>query len=47
MPANWTDMVPPDPFVELSARRSLFRLEDLDRLCQIIENIAGGTIEKV
>ena len=47
MPANWTDMVAPDPFVEISSGRSLFRLEYLDRLCHIIENIAGGTIEKV
>ena len=47
VPANWTDIVPPDPFIELSSGRSLFRLEDLDRLRQIIETIAGGTTEKV
>jgi hypothetical protein len=42
IPADWTDIVLPDPFVEISEGRSFFRLEDLFRLCQIIENIAGG-----
>jgi hypothetical protein len=46
VPADWTDIVSPDPFVEISEGRSFFRLEDLFSLCQIIENIAEGRLKK-
>jgi hypothetical protein len=29
LPASWTDVVEPDPFLVLAAGRSLFRVEDL------------------
>src|ERR1700745_254146 len=32
LPAHWTSMGAPDPFVVISAERAYFRLEDLIRL---------------
>jgi integrase/recombinase XerD len=37
--AQWTDIWPKDPFVALSAGRSLFRVEDLLGLVRLIEEI--------
>jgi hypothetical protein len=36
IPVDWTDMAAEDPFVVLSAGRSLFRIEDLLRLSTLI-----------
>ena len=36
IPAAWTTLGPPDPFVELAGGRSLYRVEDLVRLCRLI-----------
>jgi Family of unknown function (DUF5372) len=36
LPANWTDLVPHDPFVAVAAGRSLFRVEDLWELAQLV-----------
>jgi hypothetical protein len=36
VPAHWTDTVPPDPVVALSAGRSPFRLEDLLELARLV-----------
>ena len=36
MPASWTDVVDPDPFVVLAAGRSLFRVEDLLALAALL-----------
>jgi hypothetical protein len=36
VPASWTDVVAEDPFVSLAAGRSLFRLEDLLKLAELI-----------
>ena len=38
-PAGWTDADPPDPFVAVSAGRSLFRVEDLLELAALIERL--------
>ena len=32
LPARWTDLAPPDPFIRTAAGRAYFRLEDLIRL---------------
>ena len=37
VPANWTDIVPEDPVVKLSAGRSHYRVEDLVELVELIE----------
>ncbi|MEE8307527.1 MAG: DUF5372 family protein, partial [Gammaproteobacteria bacterium] len=34
--AHWTDMVPPDPVISISAGRSPFRLEDLLELTRLV-----------
>ncbi len=36
VPARWTDTVPPDPVVSISAGRSPFRLEDLLELSRLV-----------
>ena len=37
IPASWTDVLPPDPFVVVSAGRALFRMEDLMALVRLME----------
>ncbi|MHC4456853.1 MAG: DUF5372 family protein [Planctomycetota bacterium] len=39
VPLHWTDIGPQDPFVAVSAGRSLFRVEDLLGLVDLIEEI--------
>jgi hypothetical protein len=41
VPASWTDVVPEDPLVELAAGRSLYRVEDLIELVELIERLRG------
>ena len=36
LPTAWTTLAPPDPFVQMSAGRSHFRVEDLLRLTTLI-----------
>jgi hypothetical protein len=40
MPASWTDVEEPDPFVALSAGRTVFRVEDLLALGALIEELS-------
>ena len=40
LPATWTNVGPKDVFVELSAGRSPFRMEDLLNLAALLEGIA-------
>ena len=37
VPGRWTDRMPPDPVVAISAGRSPFRLEDLLELARLVE----------
>jgi len=37
LPACWTSVLVPDPFVVVSAGRSLFRVDDLIRLTKLIQ----------
>ena len=36
IPAKWTDVVAPDPFVVIAAGRALFRLDDLLEVVRLI-----------
>ena len=42
LPASWTSVVAPDPFVALSAGRSFFRIEELMRLVALMREREGG-----
>ena len=37
LPAEWTDVVAPDPFVVVSQGRSPFHLESLTRLADLVD----------
>lgn len=39
LPAQWTSVVPDDPFVAIAAGRCHFRVEDLLKLVRLIEGI--------
>jgi hypothetical protein len=39
LPASWTDVVDPDPFVVMAAGRSLFRVEDLLTLADLLAEL--------
>lgn len=41
LPAAWTSVVAPDPYVVLSAGRSLFRPQDLVRLAARVRRLLG------
>lgn len=41
-PASFTNLAPLDPFVELAAGRSYFRVDDLLRLIQVIAGVREG-----
>ena len=42
LPAPWTSVVGPDPFVALSAGRALFRTEDLLALVALVRSLSPG-----
>jgi hypothetical protein len=42
MPACWTSVAPPDPFVTVAAGRSLFRAEDLLALVRLLRRLEGS-----
>ncbi len=37
LPASWTDVLPPPPFVAIAAGRAHFRPDDLLRLAELVE----------
>ncbi len=39
LPASWTDVGPPDPFVAVAAGRASFRLEDLLALAMLLRHL--------
>jgi len=41
MPAEWSDVQGPDPFLVLSGGRSCFRVEDLHALAELIQKRRG------
>ena len=40
MPVGWTDVAPPDIFVEMAAGRSAFRVSDLIELAGLVEQLS-------
>jgi hypothetical protein len=42
MPAGWTDVEGPDPFLVLAAGRTWFRVEDLVALARLLTELDGG-----
>jgi Family of unknown function (DUF5372) len=40
VPAAWTSVVEPNPFLTLAAGRSLFQVADLLRLADLLESLA-------
>ena len=47
VPASWTDVVPEDPFVRLAAGRSVFRLQDLTELVQLVEGLCRAAVKEI
>jgi hypothetical protein len=43
MLASWTDVPTVDEFAQASAGRSWFRVDDLLRLCTVLDAIRGGS----
>ena len=43
LPAGWTDVVPADPFVVVSAGRSPFRTADLLALAELVAQLGAGS----
>ena len=42
IPARWTSVIEPDPFVIASEGRSHFRLNDLLELSRLLKGLEGG-----
>lgn len=38
-PAGWTDILPPDPFVAISERRSIFHVDELLELVKLVDEM--------
>jgi uncharacterized protein DUF5372 len=41
IPAKWTDVVVPDPFVVIAAGRALFRPDDLTKIVALLQTAHG------
>ena len=46
LPARWTDVLSPDPFVAISQGRSPFRTDDLLELAELLRRIDGKSPER-
>jgi hypothetical protein len=46
IPAGFTDLEPPDPFVAISAGRSMFRVDDLLALADLLENLRPAQLRR-
>jgi hypothetical protein len=42
LPASWTDIDGPDPFLEMSAGRAHFRVDDLVLLAVMVQELTGA-----
>ena len=42
LPASWTSVLAPDPFVVISAGRSVFRVQDLLELARLLARLQEG-----
>jgi hypothetical protein len=41
VPVNWTDLLPPEPYVSVGRGRSRFRLSDLRALAELVAALAA------
>ena len=41
LPAGWTDVEGPDPFVALAGGRAFFRVADLQALAAVVHELSG------
>ena len=41
LPARWTSVIADDPFVEMSAGRSFFRVVDLLEMVDLVQGVSG------
>ena len=46
VPAEWTDLAGPDPFVAMSEGRSMLRVSDLPAMARLLRNIGNQLDEK-
>jgi hypothetical protein len=46
IPAGFTDVDPPDPFVAVSTGRSIFRVEDLLALANLLESLRPTLVRR-
>jgi hypothetical protein len=46
LPAAWTSLAPPDPFVTMAAGRAPFRLEDLCRLVILLHELDAAVTDQ-
>lgn len=47
LPASWTDVEGPDPFLVLAAGRARFRVEDLLQLAQLVREVDGRYVREI
>jgi Family of unknown function (DUF5372) len=47
VPVSWTDLEGPDPFVVVSAGRSLFHPADLLALVGLVRELSGGGVKDI
>jgi hypothetical protein len=47
LPAEWTDVVPADPFIVVSAGRSPFRIADLLELSELLTELDAHRVSSV
>ncbi|MGI6132708.1 MAG: DUF5372 family protein, partial [Bacillota bacterium] len=47
VPAEWTDIASPDPFVAASSGRSMLRVSDLPAMAMLLKDIANQLSKKV
>ncbi len=47
LPASWTDVTGPDPFVVLAAGRCLFRVDDLLALAELVHRRPAASVREI
>ena len=47
IPVAWTSLGPPDPWIAIAAERCLFRIEDLQRLADLIARVGAEAPDAV
>ena len=47
LPAAWTNVIAPDPFVLVASGRALFRVADLLELAALVGRLSCGAVDNV